>query len=762
MNLPFRGAAALLRGSCLAALSAIAWIPAPAAAQPGAAPAPSSGAERPDADDEIIVTARKQAESLQSVPIAISVLSADDISASRLFDVSKLGDQVPGLFVGGSQQRGSPVMRGIVTRTPEVGADGSVGQYIDEVYQPRITGQLTALFDLDRIEVLKGPQGTLYGRNTIGGVINYVTRKPGDTFDAYATVGAGNRNAYELRAGVSGPIAESLSAGLSIMARDSDGNIDVVDGAGQDIGNDGSKDFGVRGAVRWTPNDRLEVNASVYNLELRGASLDMASGYPAGPLASFFPQTAPYTDDNAHYRITRGTAGHLDRTISEAAVRADYTLTDSLTLTSLTSYQDYDLDLVNDLDYSVDAVEMFRTTEASETFSQELRLAGGGDVFNWTVGANYFHDDHSHAEIDDLTGSVLLPFLGGAPFPSVDFNVKTTSYALFGQGNFALTDKLTLTAGVRYSADERDYRKVSANQLAADNYDSADPSTFPGITWDTKPYWDNTSYLLSLDYQLTPDVLLYVSNSTGYRSGGIQGRTTLVDEAANNYGPEHLKQYEIGAKTTWLNGRVRLNIAAYDIDYEDAQITQETGSGIFAIISNAASSSSQGVEVEANARLTDNLSTHIAYAHNDSHFTSYTFQGFSYEGVPFESAPPNTWLVALDYDRALAMGPTFGFHIEYAWRDDVLLAAMPKFVHDLGDDFLEANYLQQHAFGLLNASASLSFTKNLSVGLWGRNLTDEQYLLQGGDVFVAFTPGQGQTFLTGDRKTYGVTVNWRY
>jgi iron complex outermembrane receptor protein len=702
---------------------------------------------------------------------------------------------VPGVISGGSQQRGGLVIRGITTRTPEAGADSVVGQYIDEVYQPRITSQFTSLFDLERIEVLKGPQGTLYGRNTIGGVVNYITQRPGQDVDGYFTAGFGNRDLYELRAGVSGPLTSNLAAGVSTMIRSSDGNIDVVDAAGNIIGDDGSSDRGVRIALNWQPSDRLEVNASAFTLRMRGASLDMVDGLPAGvigPIIASFGLyvPSPYTDDNRNYRIARTTAGRLARDTTEVALRIDFHVTDTMTLTSLTAYQNYDFELVNDFDYDVQQIEQFQTFEDAETFSQEIRLANDGDVFDWTVGAYYFYDDLNHVEMDDFTGGPVA-FILPPPYPRSSSTVRTTSAALFGQGNFSITDDLTLTTGIRYSYDERDYRKINEFQFPGfENFDSADQVLYP--FWDTDPSWDNISYLVSLDYQVTPDILLYASHSTGYRSGGIQGRSDSALQASSNYDPEHATQFEIGFKSMLFDGRVLLNVAAYHIDYDDAQISQIPLDSPFDIIRNAAGARFQGIEVESRVNLTDELSFHLAYTYNDSEFTEFSdaedipgviaaldFDGDGipdcpaplygcavgdhiYDGTDFEFAIKHAFVVALDYDGQLNDDLGLSLHAEYAWRDSHLLTPLPQNVASRSNAFLNSAYLRQSSYGLLNASASLNIGDHWSVGIWGRNLTNERYLTQGGDPQPAVNGFPSQTFLQGDRRTYGLTIGWHY
>lgn len=754
-----------------------------ASAQAQSAPQRDSDA----AVKDIIVTARKQSESLQSVPLAISVVSSDDIAKSRVYDVAKLGELVPGLVSGGSQQRGALVIRGITTRTPEVGADSVVGQYIDEVYQPRITGQLTALFDLERIEVLKGPQGTLYGRNTIGGVVNYATKKPGDHVEAYATLGAGNRDSYEWRAGVSGPLSTNLAAGISAMARGSDGNIDVVDATGRKIGDDGSSDFGIRAVLNWKPSDRLEVTASAFTLQMNGASLDMVNGLPAGvigPIAASFGLyvPSPYTDDNRHYRIARTTAGYLNRRTTEAALRFDWHWSDAITLTSLTSYQSYKLNLVNDLDYDVQQLEQFHTDENSETFSQEMRLAGNSGRFRWTLGGNYFFDDLNHVESDDFTGGPIT-FIVAPPFPVHSARVKTTSVAAFAQGSFDITDQLTLTGGLRYTYDRRAYRVINANQLPGfENFDSADKATYPD--WDTRPHSDNLSYLISLNYQVTPDIMLYASHSTGYRSGGIQGRSASAAQAAANYNPEHAKQYEIGFKSMFFDKRILLNIAAYHIDYKDAQINQIPLNTPFDIIRNAARAKFEGIEVESTIRFTRSLSTHLGYTYNNAHFTKFqdaddipgviaglgfcpspsygcAVKDHIFDGVPFEFASKHTFMVGLNYDRELGSRTTLHLNAEYSWKDAFLTTPLPQSVATQSNAFLDANYLRQPAYGLLNVSASLDLGKRWSIRIWGRNLTNQHYLTQGGDPQPAVDGYPFNSFLLGDRRTYGFTLNWR-
>jgi outer membrane receptor protein involved in Fe transport len=441
------------------------------------------------------------------------------------------------------------------------------------------------------------------------------------------------------------------------------------------------------------------------------------------------------------------------------------------------------LALVNDLDYDVQQLEQFHTDEKSETFSQETRLAGGEKSFHWTIGGNYFFDDLNHVESDDFTDGPIA-FILAPPFPVHTARVKTTSAAVFGQANYSITDQLTLTGGVRYTYDKRVYRSVNANQFPGfDNFDSADPTSYPGLSWNTRPSSDNVSYLVSADYKITPDIMIYASHSAGYRSGGIQGRATSAAQASANYNPEHAKQYEVGFKSTLFNRRMLFNVAAYRIDYKDAQINQIPLNSPFDVIRNAAGARFQGVEVESTIKLTPGLSAHLAYTYNDSHFTTFrdaddipgviTSLGFCpspaygcavadhiYDGVPFEFASKHALIAGLDYEQALGSNVTFGLHAEYAWKDAFLTTPLPQSVAARSNAFLDATFLRQPAYGLFNASASLNIGKQWSIGIWGRNLTNERYLTQGGDPQPSVDGYPFNSFLLGDRRTFGLNVNW--
>lgn len=776
--------------TCLVAIAASMLFPSAKASAQSQGDTPAQDRENPRAAagaPVVTVTARKTEESIQDIPIAISALSSEELEQSRVYDIRNLAELVTGVSIAGSAQRGYPVIRGITTRTPDAGADGTVGQYIDQVYQPRIANQLTGLLDLERVEVLKGPQGTLFGRNTIAGAINYVSRRPADTLYAKGTVGVGNRGMYEARASISGPLADTLSAGVSGLYRTDNGNFDVVNEAGDVIGNDGNEDYGGRISLVWEPTDNLEIYASAMYIRLQGANIDQVDGNPAGNIApqlADFYAPSDFIGDSYNYQVALTDPGFVNRASSQYTLRADWDVADNITLTSLTSYQTFDMTSEIDLDLEVQAISVDRLSQNSNTFSQEIRLASDGEVFRWNIGANFFRDQHYFYEDIDISAIAPIPLI-------TSLDVETTSWALFGQAYYSPIENLNFSLGLRYSNDHREYRKTQTFEPFAVDFDSAlDP------TWDTTPTWDALSYNMAIDYHLRDGFMVYASHSRGYRSGGVQGRAQTPAEARINYGPETAYQYEVGFKSEFFDRRFFLDVAAYYIDYRDIQINQISYDGPFAsdIIQNAGRARMQGIEVDMKAFVTSEISIDFGYSYNDSKFVDYqssadiqtsidslvfpdgsgvcpvfpTFYGcaandYIYDDVPFEFASKHTFIAALNFDHQFADHSGLHFRAEYSWRNRYLLTLTPRSIYDLPTAVKEANFVEQGAVGLLNANLTYDLPGgDWSISLWGRNLTGERYGVLGTDPAVVNDPGAFNNFKYGDRRTYGLSASFSF
>jgi iron complex outermembrane receptor protein len=735
--------------------------------------------------EEIIVTARKRLESVEDVPIAITALSSEQLEENRIENVSQLDQVVPGLMTLGSDWRGYPVIRGMSSRVPEIGAENTVGQYIDEVYQPRSAAQLASLLDIDRIEVLKGPQGTLFGRNTIAGAINYVTQEPSDQLTESADLTIGNRSRVEGHAAVSGPLTSDLDGRVAIMALRDDGNVDLVNASGDKIGDNGDRDYGVRASLLWTPAAGLKVNAAYSHLRTGSATDELVNGNPAGPLATplalvglFTP--SPFVANYHDYEVGLNTPGHLTQTTDAATFRIDDELTDQFKLTSLTAYTHFNQSSLMDIDYEVLPVATYEAPQSSNTASQELRLAyDAGKVFSGTVGANYFYDDQFSASLFPIT----------LPFGDLNWNqttdVKTTSSAAFTQLYVRPVEVLTLSGGFRYTHDTRSYRvqNVSDSPIFGATFDT---ETIPGLN--TRPSWGGGSYNVSVDYHPVESTMLYVSNSKGYRSGGVQGGQTTIAAATQNYGPETAEQYEIGAKSWLLDRKMSLDIAAYHIDYTNMQVSQAVLTQVInsIIVTNAGKASMQGVEMQSALLPAPWVKFELGYSYNDSHFVNYQSatnipgaiagtvppcafvpsafgcnkNDYNYDGTPLFYAPKHSLDLAVTLRHELASGASLHIRPSYSWKSSYLLANLPQSVYNQSQEYLESHFLEQHAFGLLNLIAGVDFPGgNWSLNVWGQNLTAERYLTIGGAVPYAVA-GYPQVFDYGQRMTFGMTVAW--
>jgi iron complex outermembrane receptor protein len=705
------------RASLAAAVSMAVLLPELALAQDVASP--TQGASL--SIEEVMVTARKKSESLQDVPMSVSTFSSDVLDNRGFVDLSSIGRMTPGLhFEAFDPTRPLIYVRGIGTRAYDAGSDPSVGLFVDGAFHGRFGSLNMNLLDVERIEVLKGPQGTLYGRNTIGGAISVITKDPAESleFDLSGEMGASSEsgdNIYSTAASLSTPLVEdTLSMRMAVAAYDRDGYVKVEPSG---VRGGGLETLDGRVKFLWTPSESFEGRLSIDYSDLDWPPIvfnsnDLNGTAPTpGPLA---PGVEPVPSTGKPFKATGNISNvDVDRKAVGGTLTLDWGL-DSVDLTSITNGQSINLDEYNELDgtsldYSDNVVG-----EDTGTFAQELRLTGASDRLSWLLGAYYSHEKIDR--VDDITfgQDALLTFLAGVPLGlGFGVDVESTSYAGFGQLDWMLTDRLSLTLGLRYSDDDK----------TAD-YDTT--TNVPGFV--LTPYktsvgdsWTSTDGTVTLSYDFNDDTLGYVTYSTGYKPGGFQFAAITPEIAQTTFEPETVESNEVGVKTTVFDQRLKLNAAAFTMDYKDLQLLRVVPSAVagvdLVVISNAARSTISGMEVEGSWLIAPDLLLDFGASYLDAEFDSYQFSPeLDFSGNTMPRAPEFTYTLALRYEQTLGAG-VFDSTLAYSWQDRAYFEA---------DNNQVDPDSTQKAHGLLDVS--VSYTQNAwTFSLWGTNLLDEEY-----------------------------------
>lgn len=713
---------------------------------------------------EITVTAQKKAQSIQDVPIAISAFSADQIEAANITNHDQLAALTPGLFFGKfSESRPQIYIRGIGSRQFSVGSEGSVGVFIDEVYMGRFSSGLSGLSDIERVEVLKGPQGTLYGRNTIGGAINVITKDPSEETSANAGVGVGNMGYLDWQAAASGPLTDGLIYGrASINFRERNGYVkNLTTGTGHNA----LDQLSVRTKLLFTPTEDLDVSLTLdYNHANPEGGLqgEFVAGLPVlatgGPHAPKVDTTPSRFDE--HYNSDSS----FERDIFIANLRVDWNLSE-VALTSITAYLDSDMVEARDLDStSIDSIEHL-TDEQAEQFTQELRLSsipGGAFTFDdrveWISGLYYLNEKPIRTEnlrggLESVFSQIAASVGSGGPAAPIKLgerhvdnmlivDVDTTSYAAFGQATIDITERLALTVGARYT---RDTKKLHSSGWSS--HDGVPPIIAPfDVTLSRR--WSSFDPKLILDYKVSEDVMTYYTYSTGFKSGGFQFAKFNAFDASQTFEPENVKTHEIGLKATWFDQRLRTNINYFFYDYTDMQVPKTTtgASGAPAITTlNAAEATVRGFEFDGSLSLSDELTWHAGYAYLDAKYDDYVFNAtLDYSGNTMVRSPENTFNSTLEFARPVAEG-LLRIRADVSWTDNYY------FEPDAG----ATEGTEQESFALYNLSAAYEFD-NWVLSIWGKNLSDEVYKNTTLS-FDAFT----MEYL-GLPRTYGASIRWNY
>lgn len=698
--------------------------------------------DRPGASvlEEVVVTARKRTENLQDVPISIEVFSRADIEAKSISSLQELSQFAPNFSMFNSGIEGSisnnVFMRGIGN---SLGGPG-VGIYLDGVYFSTQQAIDLGMLDIERIELLFGPQGTLFGRNTIGGAVSYVSEKPTGEFSGSAELDVGSYDRFDASVKLNGPLIPGvLNARMAVGVRNRDGYVKILDyHTGAQIDELGNQDrWSGRLMLDWLVSDDANILFSFEASELneRSTARSATQLVPTAIQrayntvlridpqwgANLIPTNMFYT--YATYRD--GTDNFNDLKTMGGSMTVNWQLRDSLSFKSITAYRQYESGYGQDLDFSPHAINIGRNFNEQDQWSQEFQLNGASldGRLDWVAGLYYFTESFKSPSVS-LSYEELID-LGLLPDNRRWIRNKSTndSWAVFGEGTYDITDRLSATLGLRYTHDE----KTELN----DRVDIVDGSyDCPACQL---PYYgemsvDDISGRFSLAYEWTPDLMTYVSAARGFKSGGLSAGSVSIreDRTLVSYDPEYVWTYEIGMKSTLLNDRLRLNATAFYSDYQDIQYQFfysyfENGVPVtVSVVSNAPSAEITGFELQALYEPVDSLTLSASVGRTNAKYTGADERGgpLTLDSV-FVQVPEWSYTVSGEYRIPTSLGQ-LSARVDYGWVDkvyfDVTNTTNP--------------YLQQPAYGILNGRISMDLSDNWRVAVYGTNLTDEEYKLQ--------------------------------
>lgn len=809
--------------------------------------------------EEIVVTAQKRSQNLQDVPIAVSAFDGEQLQEAVIKDIYDLKNSAPGLQSIQEQSNSSSgfSIRGIGTSGQNFGLESSVGMYVDGVYRARQSSMISEMIDIEAVEILRGPQGTLFGKNTPAGAILFRTLAPSHEANSYVSVTGGNYG--QLNASAAGNLSlidDVLAVRGTVFSSHRDGTIDV-EGFGDEVLNDRNRQ-GARLQALWTPYDDLsvrfiadysEIDETCCGVLVTQDSYTVANGVPGSDaILDALGGTVYHGDNTDNFETSLNFLPESNSRDRGLTIDTRWDLDSNYSLNFITGYRSFNSTSIVDADFSnVDLLATNHDVESS-SFSQEIRLDYTGDSLNFVVGAYYFQQD---LDLDyDLTGGAQLsdfvkPGLGangvdyndfqgllalktlGAQVPTNDVFIpgmtashtakqEHESWAIFGQFDYHITENVIVTAGLRYTEEDKEMSTVFSeswtptdptsqgayeagltallvdagfvpgvpatsvpyDSLLAANPNFFDPFTqagwggylFPGLTprddIDADLSDEQITGTVKISWLATEDTMVYASYGTGYKSGG-----TNTDRIATGFDPvfdaETSKSFEVGVKSEFPDQAVRFNTALHYTTVDDFQANTFVGTGF--VLENAGELESYGGELELFWIAQENTEVSLNYAYTHAEYKEFEQAGCqtatpTHTGVAETTQPGSSACdrsggqLSNTPEHAVNLGIKQMFSVTdsidaYVYGEYTFLSGM---VNGNDNDPLK----EQQDFGLLNLRAGMSFVdENIDLTVWGRNILDESYK---GSTFDA--PLQNGKLFTspGAPRTYGVTLNKRF
>lgn len=716
-----------------------------------------AGAKKRVALEEVVVTAQKREQDMQDTPISMAAFNADAMEKQSINDASDAAQYMPNVLVAESQggsTGATAAIRGSVSINPAITWEPTVGIYVDGVFVAKNVGGLFDVAELERLEVLRGPQGTLYGKNTVGGAINLISKKPAEEFGGTARVKVGNYNYREEHLSVdTGKLGDVASFNIAVNKRDRDGfyknNYNGPNKAAKRFKELDST--AARLAALFDVTDDFEIYY-VYDMNRKDNTPSFGQFDPMGSKAD--KRRSSGEVDGAIYDKSK-TQGH--------ALTMTWDATDELTFKSLTAYRHVKFDDKNDYDgFAVPfeptlQVGQFHTNRQADTkqASQEFQLSGDYSFVSFVTGIYYFNEDSKSSNPFDM--GVIV---------DNQYGVKSESYALYGQADWLLTDALTLTTGARYT-----YEKKKAF-LEHDDPTGAFVGGVPAPNMNTfakiraNDSWSNVSPMAALSYAWDDNINTYVKVSQGWKAGGFNGEAgpdilstpprSAEEVFKQSYDPEKIIAYELGLKTRYWDNRIQTNIALFYNDIKDMQVSNYLLA--YSEIHNAGKAAVQGVELDFVIQIAEGLTANASYGYTDAKYKKYDAGTYGKKEAHFPYTPRHSASIGLDYVADISAGELHA-RLDYNAKGS----------HYIFDEPNNAKATKVKHYGVLNGRLALaeiavggSDKQTLEVGFWGKNLTNEQYRING--IPVQNITGQvvGAVNYYGDPRTFGADVTYRW
>jgi len=729
---------------------------------------PALADEAPDganSSPEIIVTAQKRAQRTIDVPISITALSGDALNDKKITQSEQLADITPSLSWTSTSGETKPAifLRGVGNSDYRGGTNSPVGTYIDGVYQGNAFAYGQLLLDLDRVEVLRGPQGTLWGKNTTGGLINYIPKlasssaSPNMRFD----LSYGNYNAIKASGAFGVPLADNLAVRVAAGVDRDDGYFRSVNPATSGRYG-GSSWTGVRGSIAYDPTPDLVIVGQLnYSVSDSNGAVSKAFGVfdPAAAAFSFEPCASPasgrlgspcadvlgYVGSPDPYVIAPNADGYQRISTISPMLKADLSLGD-YTVTSLTGYVHGRHSEYYDADDTPSPLFEYTAVDSFHSFSQELRLTSpDNQLFTWIAGL-YFYSDSL-----DYFNSGPVPVYGTSATATM-FKTKSQNYAAFADATYHLTPTLNVSAGLRYTLDRRSLTgqvveyDALVDQPATTEYVRLNQT---GVILDhsskRRRSDNNLSGRISIDYHPTPLTMIYASVSRGFKGGDVNGGLQIGNSPAIT-GPEHLTAYEAGFKGSIIPRVLTLEVSGFYYNYDDAQVFQQVGPND--LLSNAGKIRIYGTDGNVTLTPSDRLEFNLGFSFLDATYVSYANGGLNtdYSGnrIPYTSKVQLSGGVS--YKLPVGETSSLRMALDGTYRS--------KYFFDPSNDGAGA----QPGYFVANGNINFEFGNGLDLGVWVRNLTDKIYLPAGYNFSFA---GANFAFPAAPR-TYGVTLGYQF
>jgi iron complex outermembrane receptor protein len=760
--------------------------------------------------EEVIVTSRRVAESLQDVPVAVTSMDSEFLETQGINNVDDAILYTPGgAFTAFNKMQQEYSLRGISSQSEGASGDSSVATVIDNVAISKEFLKNPAFFDMSRIEILRGPQGTTFGRNASSGLVHLMTARPLDEFEARVKVDAGSYDLANFEGSVTGPLSDNLSGRLAVNYDYHEGYTDDTR-TGKDLGEE--QNSAIRGSLLWNPSDSLEIFLKAEYSEdsdertavRRGQDCTIPYQLANAPSIVGAPQPnwekfPSFTDSCDVWETQVSTPTYLgspklDRDITNLTAEVVWDVTDGVSATTVIGY------ISGESDYLIDTHggpnnSMFQSTQNdADQFSVEIRLDNhaSADALRWLGGVYYLQDEHTRD--DQNIWYVEQAALFGGPGnidgyrpETRDFKYtknETTAFGLFATVDYDFSDTLSLSLGGRYSYDEKEYEVAHTGfgwggpiELISDEDADGNPingcffapgadAFVCGTASDPIGYsdpvktdddWNNFSLKASLNYNLSDDVLLYGLVSQGYKTGGFQPEPPTPSDALVPFDEETVINYELGLKGEW-GGVVRVNAALFYTEYEDLQVFNfvTTPSGNYSqVVDNASDAEISGLEVEVVWQIMEQLRVEGSYSNINAELVDYAVDtdgdgelDTDFSGNRPDNTPEWTSTFAITYDMPFDNGSLFSLRAD--WRGS----------SETFDGNEEDPDRRHDSYDVVGARASwLAPSESFSLSLWGRNLTEEEYTVNVGPA----QPNLNQlNFAYGAPRTYGVTVDYRF